>query len=257
MKFNYLKIHALMNRQIRGDLYAGIGYHLDQYTSIKDESLNLDTVPSLITPHYGYNTKYGHSLTKYTLSGLSLNLVYDSRDNMINAYKGIFANINYRYNFEFLGSDQDASSLWVEFRTYLGMSAKTRRNVLAFWIFGDFNLTGNLPYLTLPSLGEDQRARSGRGYTNGRFRGNNIVYGEVEWRFPISPCSKILGGVLFVNAATTNSEDRNVSLFEYINPAVGVGVRVMVNKYFRTNINLDFAIGSNTKGFYFSGQETF
>ena len=31
----------------------------------------------------------------------------------------------------------------------------------------------------------------------------------------------------------------------------------MVNKYFRTNINLDYAIGKKSKGFYFSGQETF
>ena len=47
------------------------------------------------------------------------------------------------------------------------------------------------------------------------------------------------------------------SLFEYVRPAVGFGIRVMVNKYFRTNINLDYAIGKKSKGFYFSGQETF
>lgn len=131
------------------------------------------------------------------------------------------------------------------------------RNIIGFWAFGNFNLTGELHYLTLPSLGGDQRARSGRGYTNGRFRGKNLVYGEVEWRFPITPCSKILGGVIFVNAVTSDNPNLNVGLFEYIQPAVGFGVRVMVNKYFRTNINLDFAIGHQSKGFYFSGQETF
>ena len=210
-----------------------------------------------MTPHYVYSKKYGFDTARYILSGLSLNLVYDSRDNMINPYKGIYANINYRYNFNLLGSNEDASNLWVEFRTYVRLSKKTPRHLVGFWVFGDFNISGHMPYLTLPALGEDQRARSGRGYTNGRFRGKNLVYGEAEWRFPISQCSKILGGVVFVNATTTDNPARNVALFQYIQPAVGFGIRIMINKYFRTNINLDFAIGSKTKGFYFSGQETF
>lgn len=79
----------------------------------------------------------------------------------------------------------------------------------------------------------------------------------MEWRFPISPCSQIFGGVLFVNATTASNSQRHVPLFGYIKPAIGVGLRVMVNKYFRTYINLDFAIGVKSKGFYFSGQETF
>ena len=80
---------------------------------------------------------------------------------------------------------------------------------------------------------------------------------ENEWRFPIWPCSNIIGGVIFVNATTTDNPTRGIALFQYVQPAVGFGIRVMVNKYFRTNINLDFAIGHQSQGFYFSGQETF
>ncbi len=257
MKFNQVKIHEIVSRKIVTNFYVGIGYHFDYFYAINDEKLKLDTTPQLMTPHYVYSTKYGYNINDYMLSGLSANLVYDSRDNQANPYKGIYANINYRYNFTFLGSDQDASELWLEFRTYVGLSKKKARHLIAFWAFGDFNLTGHLPYMTLPNLGGDQRARSGRGYTNGRFRGKDLVYGEVEYRFPIWPCSNIIGGVLFANASTTNNPDRNVKLFEYIQPAVGFGIRIMVNKYFRTNINLDLAIGAKSSGFYFSGQETF
>ena len=257
MKFNYIKVHEIVNKKIVENFYAGIGYHLDYYYAIKDEKLVITTEDTLNTPHFYYSTKYDFNTSKYLISGLSANVVYDSRDNMINPYKGIYANINYRYNFNFLGSVQDASSLWMEFRTYVPLSQRKPRHLVAFWLFGDFNLTGHLPYLTLPALGGDQRARSGRGYINGRFRGKNLVYGEAEWRFPISQCSQILGGVLFVNAVSTDNPNRDVGLFEYIQPAVGFGIRVMVNKYFRTNINLDFAIGRKTSGFYFSGQETF
>ena len=114
-----------------------------------------------------------------------------------------------------------------------------------------------MPYLLLPSEGGDQRARAGRGYTNGRFRGNSLVYGEVEYRFPIWPCSNIIGGVVFANASTASNERTNVKLFEYIKPGVGFGIRIMVNKHFRTNINIDYAFGVKSQGFYFSGQETF
>ena len=257
MKFNYVKFSEIINMKIVENFYAGIGYHLDYYYSIDDEKLRLDTIPILITPHYYYSVNNNYGIKEYMLSGLSANIVYDSRDNQANPYKGIYANINYRYNFKFLGSDQDASELWMEFRTYVGLSKKKARHLIAFWAFGDFNLTGDLPYMTLPAIGGDQRARSGRGYVNGRFRGKNLVYGEVEWRFPIWPCSNIIGGVVFVNATTTDNPSRNVALFQYVQPAVGFGIRVMVNKYFRTNINLDFAIGSKSSGFYFSGQETF
>jgi len=89
--------------------------------------------------------------------------VYDSRDNQANPYKGIYTSINYRYNFKFLGSDQDASELWLEFMIYGGLSKKKPRNLITFCAFGDFNLTGDLPYMTLPAIGGDQRARSGRG----------------------------------------------------------------------------------------------
>jgi len=259
MKFKYVKLHQIVNRRIVGELYAGIGYHMDYYYSIKDEKYrpSTDSTPEYETPHHYYSVLNDFSMKDYMVSGISLNVIYDTRDNQINPFKGIYANINYRINPTFLGSDQNSSSLWMEFRTYVGLSKKTERHLIGFWVFGNFELTGKLPYLTLPALGEDQRSRSGRGYTNGRYRGDKLIYGEVEWRFPISPCSKILGGVVFVNAVTASNPNSNVKLFQYIRPAIGFGIRVMVNKYFRTNINLDFAIGKNAKGFYFSGQETF
>ena len=92
-----------------------------------------------------------------------------------------------------------------------------------------------------------------------------MVYGEVEYRFPISQCSGVLGGVIFANATTTTNFAREneklgvdpVRLFQYIRPAIGFGIRVKINKYTRLNLNLDFGIGVQSRGFYFSGTETF
>lgn len=259
MKFNYVKVHEIVNKRIVGEFYGGVGYHLDYYYSITDEKYRAatDSTPELDTPHHYYSKTNNFSYTNYLLSGISVNFLYDTRDNQICPYKGIYANLNYRINPTFLGSSQNSSTLWLEFRTYLKLSKKTPRHLIGFWAFGDFLISGKMPYLTMPSIGEDQRARSGRGYTNGRFRGNNIVYGEVEYRFPIWPCSHIIGGVIFANVTTTDNPSRGVKLFEYVRPGVGFGLRIMINKYFRTNINIDYAFGVKSQGFYFSGQETF
>ena len=257
LEYNYIKFHEVVNVKIRKYLYAGAGYHLDLYTNISDNLLELDTLPLRLTPHYLYSELYDFNPERYMLSGLSLNVLYDSRDNLMNAYKGYYARINYRYNPTFLGSDQNSSSLWLEFRTYVPLSRKTPRHLIAFWAYGNFLLTGDQPYLTLMALGEDQKARSGRAYVAGRYRGEDLIYGEVEYRFPIIPCSKILGGVIFLNMTTASNRTTDVSLFEYVRPGVGFGFRFMINKHFRTNINLDFGFGHHSQGFYFSGTETF
>ena len=257
LSYDYIKFHEIVNYKIAEYLYAGIGYHLDYYNNIKDDLLELDTLPRQLTPHYIYSKKYGFNSTKYMISGLSLNLVYDSRDNLMNPYKGYFVNINYRYNPVFLGSDQNSSSLWMEFRTYIPLAKKTPRHLIGFWAFGNFLTSGKQPYLTLMALGEDQKARSGRAHIAGRYRGEDLIYGEVEYRFPISQCSKIIGGVIFVNATTASNKTTGINLFSYVRPGIGFGFRFMINKNFRTNINLDFGFGHESKGIYFSGTETF
>lgn len=177
MGYDYIKFHETVNYKIDKYFYGGIGYHLDYYNNITDQLLELDTLPFQLTPHYSYSNYKDFSTEKYFLSGISLNILYDSRDNLMNAYKGYFANINYRYNPTFMGSDQNSSSLWLEFRTYVPLSKKTPRHLIAFWTYGNFLISGEQPYLTLMALGEDQKARSGRAYVAGRYRGEDFIYG--------------------------------------------------------------------------------
>ena len=114
-----------------------------------------------------------------------------------------------------------------------------------------------MPYFTLMASGEDQKARSGRGYIAGRYRGEALLYAEAEYRFPILPCLQTLGGVVFLNATTANNKSTSVALVDYVRPALGVGLRVLFSKYTRLNINFDYAIGYKSQGFYFAGGEAF
>jgi hypothetical protein len=117
--------------------------------------------------------------------------------------------------------------------------------LIGFWYLGQFTEKGTVPYLGLPAIGWDMYNRSGRGNVQGSIRGVNLVYGEAEYRFPISSRTGILGGVVFVNATTASSDDTSRKLFEYIDPAAGLGLRIMFSRRTLSNLGIDFGIGTS------------
>lgn len=255
MKFNHLRFHQTISWRVSKSIFLGFGYRFDWMSSIVDEKL--DTLLPLYTSHYLYSKKYGFDAKEYLVSGVSFNASLDTRDNLVNSYKGVYANLNWRITPEFLGSKKTANVLDLEWRSFHPLSASNPRHLVAFWLLGTFSKTGKLPYLILPALSYDQRGRSGRGYTQGRFRGNNLVYTEAEYRFPISACGGILGGVLFANMTTASNNDKNEKLFDSVAPGYGFGLRVMVDKKSRTNVQVDFGFGKKSAGIYFGAAETF
>lgn len=259
MAFKFLRLHqTFLLRSGKSRFFYGLGYHYDKHFDIDDALLNLDTVPPAITSHYAYSQTHGFDTDKYTLSGASLNALYDSRDNTINPYGGWYAFARFKYNPTWLGSTKNSTELWTEFRDYFSISEKRPRNILALWLYGSFNLSGELPYLDLPALGWDQYGRSGRAYPQGRFRGQQIVYGELEWRFPLQKDHDKWGGVLFFNTNSASNKDADIPLFEYVNIGYGLGIRYMVNEQSRTNICLDYGFGDyGASGFYLSVNEAF
>jgi hypothetical protein len=176
---------------------------------------------------------------------------------MINPYTGHFLMISWRGSMELLGNKSNAHFFSLEWRSFHPLSSRNPRHLMAFWVLGNFAPEGQFPYLILPATAYDQRSRSARGYTQGRFRGNNLLYGEAEYRFPISQCNGLWGGVLFVNATTANNPTQSLGLFESVKPGYGLGLRLMVDKKTRTNLAIDFGFGDKSSGFYLAASETF
>jgi hypothetical protein len=99
--------------------------------------------------------------------------------------------------------------------------------------------------------------RSGRGYSEGRFRGEHLVYGEMEYRGALTP-NGLLGFVAFLNSSTIGSSEAGTRLFQSYAPAAGVGLRVLLNKRSRTNFATDWGWGKDgSRGFYLGIQEAF
>lgn len=256
MRFNYFRFNESVNRKIAKSLYVGFGINIDVHTKIRDKLLDIKN-NSKITNHYYYSTKNGFNHIKYSTNGLLMNVIYDSRDNTINTFKGQYAQLSLRSNLIFLGSSAKSTTLFYDFRKYFLLSSDVRGHVLAFWTWGQFLMSGKLPYLALPSITWDTYNRSGRGYVQGRFRGENMVYMESEYRFPLSK-SGLLGGVLFVNVTTASCSSSNQHLFSSVAPGYGTGIRIKLDKQTRTNLIMDVGFGKfHSGGVYFNLQETF
>ncbi len=261
MSFNLIRFHQTVMKKVKKNFYLGLGYHLDSYFKIDDQLLNLESDTLVITSHYAYSTKYGFDPEAYTISGLSINGIYDSRDNVNNPYTGRFAFLSFKYNPTLLGSSKGYSTLWAEYRDYFSLSNSNPKAVLALWLYGNVVTTGDAPYMGLPALGWDQMGKSGRAYPQGRFRGNSQLYGEIEARIPLPIKIKekeLFGVTAFVNATTISSKDNDIDLFKYVNPGYGVGFRFLLSEKARTNITMDYAWGSYGAGaFYLNLNEYF
>jgi len=254
MDYDYLKFHQTVSFRIASAFYIGGGVHIDGYANISDKLL--DVPNDILTEHYKYSEKYGFSTNEYYVNGLSLNFVFDSRDNQVNANNGWYGNINFRDNPAFGKNQASSSILFTEFKYYVPLSKTNLQHVLAFWTYGQFLTHGELPYLNLPAIGWDKTSRSGRGYTQGLIRGQDLAYFETEYRFPIS-CNQLFSGAVFANFTTASDKDRNIKLFDAVQPAFGVGFRILIDKASRTNLVLNQAWGRKSKAFYLNAGETF
>jgi len=257
MEFNFIRLHQSMAFRLKSDMYLGFGYLYDAYTKINDERLKLTPGDTVITSHYFYNTNYGFETERYFNSAISAMFVLDTRDNMINAYKGYYLSVSWRGAFEKLGNKNNTNMFHVEWRSFHPVSSKNPRHLVAFWLLGDFTQDGDLPYMILPATAYDQRGRSARGYAQGRFRGPQMLYVEAEYRFPISTCSGVLGGVAFANATSASNQGLDLKLFQSVKPGYGLGLRIMADKSSRTNLSIDFGFGDKSSGFYLAASETF
>jgi len=103
----------------------------------------------------------------------------------------------------------------------------------------------------------DTYGRSGRGYVEGRFRGERMLYGEVEYRATLTR-NGLLGLVAFANTSTFSDLQNNERLFDVVAPAGGVGLRLLFNKRSRANLCVDVAWGrQGSRGLYLALQEAF
>ena len=186
----------------------------------------------------------------YVYSGLGINVLWDSRDNINSSYKGSYINFLFNTYPEWFGSTYESTQMYLDVRKFFPLK---KNNTMILGIWGLANITwGDVPYSNLPRIGGDDWYASGRGYTAGRFIGPGLAYLEAEYRINIK---NWFGLTTFINVTSVMEENRS---FKYVNPAGGIGFRIKALKKSRANICLDYGIGADgSSGLYMRFIEAF
>jgi hypothetical protein len=253
VKFNAFRLYETAYRNVRPHLFVGLGVNVTTHSNIRPGDGVLTKFDQ--SAYVAYNERHGFAPDRQTSGGTSLGLLFDTRDNSITAQRGWLASAAWRTFFNgFLGGDSTWQQLYLDLRTYRKLLADGRQ-MLAFWFLSDNVLSGTVPYLDLPATGSE--GRSARGYSDGRYRGEHLAYGEMEYRGTLTR-NGLLGFVAFLNTTTVDNADAGKKLFDDFAPAAGLGLRVLLNKHSRTNLTADYGWGKDgSRGLYLGIQEAF
>lgn len=255
IRYHSIKFSDVYYRELWKGVYAGAGFQYQQQSDVKpaDE----DQASWASQPYYRYSTQAGFDPAGQTAAGFSVGVRRDTRDNISDPHGGWLLDTTWRaYMADFLGGDSTWQRLYVDLRAYQPLTRDASKR-LALWVYSDVVTHGTAPYLSLPATGTDTMARSGRGYAEGRFRGERLVYGELEYRASLTR-DGVLGWVAFVNATTVGSATTGERLFDTVALGGGVGLRARLQKRSRTNICLDVGFGrEGARGLYIGLAEAF
>ncbi len=232
LDYQQWRFYQFITRKIVGNYRLGVGFLLDNYQNISEESY-IDGE----TDYYQYmNGDYSNE----TSFGFAIQGLYDSRENIINPKEGLYVEADLRINTSGVEGDK-WQSLYFDARKYHSFST-TKHRVWASRAFYWSTFGGKPHYLDLPSIGWDREGKTGRGFTKNRYRSNALIYFETEYRTDISR-NGFFGAVFFTNISSVSKLD--TYQFKKWNPAVGTGIRIKWNKRNGSNLALDYGISKN------------
>lgn len=233
-EYNLLSFKTLFLKKVCPSTFLGVDYHFEKEYGFKytpDGMLESGTI-----------TGYQGGVQ----SAVGVVGVFDSRDNVINAYKGSILEISSYFYKPQLGSTFDFTFLNFLYQKYWRLKP---RHILALQTRARYGF-GQVPFLDMSFVGNDDLLR---GYPKNRFRDVNFLGGQLEYRFPLF---WRFGLVAFAGAGDVFKKHSDLGL-NRVKYSVGTGLRFVVNPAERLNIRLDYGYGREGGYFYFVVAESF
>ncbi|MGK0408775.1 MAG: outer membrane protein assembly factor BamA [Shewanella psychromarinicola] len=175
-------------------------------------------------------------------SGILVTSIYDSRDYRLNATEGWL----FQVDAGLYQNDQfDSFSTYnIELANYIDLGSTP--GLVAWQVQGHLT-SGDVPWNLLPDLGGSNAMR---GYIRGRYRDEQMMMGQVEYRLPVFQRYGMVFWGAVGNVAPKVSELTDTLLAAY-----GTGFRFRI----KDNINLrfDIGVGENETNFYLNVNEVF
>ncbi|HLZ15606.1 MAG TPA: BamA/TamA family outer membrane protein, partial [Cyclobacteriaceae bacterium] len=232
--FTQLFTNPQLMRSVYRDFYVGVAYEMQHV-------YNLQYVPGGLFDTQKVTGKGGG-----TVSGLGLIFSWDSRNNSFSSSKGAFLQLNVtRFQREFF-SDFEYTNYIIDARKYLPVG---KQDVVAFQSYSYLN-SGNVAIRNMAILGGSDIMR---GYYEGRFTDRNMTAFQAEYRKHIW---RRFGLVAFGGYGQVFNEIQQLG-WRSMKYSFGGGVRFSVNPRERLNLRLDYGIGEDSQGWYFSIREAF
>lgn len=227
-------LKSLQLKKIKPGFFVGFDYELEYEYNFKYTDNGLLGNGSIT----GYNGGVG--------SALGLVSILDTRDNIINPYKGRYAEFSTYFFSPLLKSTFAFQTVNASYQQYWQVKPK---HILAWQTKARLSF-GEVPFLDMSTLGNDDILR---GYPKNRFRDHHFLATQVEYRFPLF---WRFGGVAFAGAGDVFGPHSVLSLSS-LKYSIGTGLRFVVDPAERLNIRLDYGYGREGGYFYFVVGEAF
>lgn len=227
------RIRLTVLKKVLPKFYLGLRYAFDKFSLF-----NLDTTAQLAKGTIP-GSKGG------MVSGFGLVGLYDSRDKVFYPSRGMWTEVVIYHDDPATGSSFNYTRIAVDICKYLSY----RKNILALNAYSIFSNT-DVPFFQMGQLGGQRRMR---GFYEGRYRDNNALVFQAEYRRHLI---WLLGFTVFADAGQVahrycefNSKDWRYTY--------GAGIRLMSDQAQKINLRVDFGIGNHKLLPYFTVGEAF
>ena len=171
-------------------------------------------------------------------NSITYSRVYDSRDNIYDPHAG--KRNSYTFEWAGFGGDFKFEKISVNYRYYIPMQ---KNRVLAFDLAAGY-AWGDMPLSQRFAVGGSDTLR---GYRDDQFKGNSMLRGTAEYRFPIR--NKVQGVIFYDYGYAWDKRDQKNFDFDLMQSGYGVGLRI--NSPLGP-IKLDWGKGKQRSRFHFS-----
>lgn len=239
-------------KRISGHFYAGasIMYQYNEFNAKENKG---------IYPGLSLTDKTGGHVTFIGVTG-----IFDNRDNQNYTTKGTWLKLNIAHAPAFIST----TPLWKVEAQGKQFFTLSRKSTLGFNGYLNSIQGKDKPFYLLPEMGNDMIMR---GYYTGRYREQNYLALQTEYRYLVDP--KIRVKIWFLDTSPkfalaafagtgTVFSNRNLD-FSRLKPNYGVGIRYFYDEASRLTVRIDYGWGEKRpgekrqSGFYLSLAEAF
>jgi outer membrane protein assembly factor BamA len=220
------------------EVYALRKIHSNLFTGLNVKHIHYWNVNQTVVGDINYP-----ELSDASTNGIGYTILKDSRNNLLTPVSGIYAYANTTANF----ARSNYLELLLDLRYFKTWRSKY---TAAVRLVNEF-IIGTPPFYDYAIMGGDKMVR---GFYYGRYRDSNLSTLQVEFRLPIVWRFGLasFGGI---SGIYPHGEGLSLKTIKYNG---GIGLRFLVDKKDKTNLRLDYAVGSNdNSGFYIAFGESF